>query len=176
MILEAIGRLVRNSSLFNTLNTRKVEIVLQKSPGKPGTDKRGIKDLEWQVSKNGVVIQTGKTADDGKVKMRVRGGSSILQWVVGTTTVVAEYTVRIRDTAMEAVTDQRGQLRRLRVLGYQIGHSGADGIGVDSTNPPPALVVEGDRAILQFQTDEGIKATGTMDANTRTALTNAAGA
>jgi hypothetical protein len=175
MILEAIGRLVRNSSLFNTLNTRKVEIVLQKSPGKPGTDKRGIKDLDWQVSKDGVVIQTGKTADDGKVKMRVRGGTSILQWLVGTT-VVAEYTVGIRDTAMEAVTDQRGQLRRLRVLGYQIGHSGTDGIGVDSTNPPPALTVEGDRAMLQFQTDAGIKATGSMDANTRTALTNAAGA
>jgi hypothetical protein len=175
MILEAIGRLVRNSTLFNTLNTRKVEIVLQMSPGKPGSDKRGIKDLDWQVSKDGAVIQTGKTTDDGKVKMRVRGGESILQWLVGTT-VVAEYRVRIRDTAMEAVTDQRGQLRRLRVLGYQIGHSGTDGIGVDSTNPPPALVAEGDRAFLQFQADEGIKTTGTMDANTRTALTNAAGA
>src|ERR1051325_2760371 len=95
MILEAIGRLVRNSTLFNTLNTRKVEIVLQKSPGKPGSDKRGIKDLDWQVSKDGAVIQTGKTGEDGKVPMRVRGGESILQWLVGTT-VVADYRVRIR--------------------------------------------------------------------------------
>jgi hypothetical protein len=175
MILEAIGRLIRGSNLFNALNTRTVEIVLQMSPGKPGADKRGIKDLDWQVSKDGAVIQTGKTTDDGKIPMRVRGGESVLQLLFAAA-VVAEYRVRIRDTALDAVTDPRGQLRRLRILGYQIGHSGGDNIGVDGTNPPPALTVEGDRSMLEFQTDGGIKSTGIMDANTRTALTNAVGA
>jgi hypothetical protein len=175
MILEAIGRLVRGSTLFNTLNTRTVEIFMQMSPGNPGSDKRGIKDLDWQVSKDGAVIQTGKTTDNGRIPMRIRGGSSTLQWMFGAA-VVAEYAVGIRDTAMDPDTDQRGQLRRLRVLGYQIGHSGTDNIGVDATNPPPAFTVEGDRSIFEFQSDSDIKAIGVVDAATRARLTADAGA
>ena len=57
-----------------------------------------------------------------------------------------------------------------------IGHSGSDNIGVDGTNPPPALSVEQDRSILEFQSDNDIKATGIFDAAANTALTNAAGA
>ena len=175
MILEAIGRLVRGSNLFNTLNTRKVEIFMQMSPGKPGSDKRGIKDLDFQVSKDGAVIQSGKTGSDGKIGMRIRGGSSTLQLMFGGA-VVAEYTVGIRDTALDPITDQRGQLRRLRVLGYQIGHTGTDNIGVDGTTPPPAFTVEGDRSIFEFQSDNDIKAVGTFDAATNNKLTGDAGA
>ena len=175
MILEAIARLVRGSTLFNTLNTRTVEIFMQMSPGNPGTDKRGIKDMDWQVSKDGAVIQTGRTTDDGRIPMRIRGGTSTLQ-LMFSGAVVAEYTVGIRDTALDPITDQRGQLRRLRVLGYQIGHSGTDNIGVDATNPPPALTREGDRSIFEFQSDNDIKAIGTFDAATNNALTTAAGA
>ena len=170
MILEAIGRLVRNSTLFNTLNTRKVEIVLQMSPGKPGTDKRGIKDLDWQVSKDGAVIQTGKTTDNGKIPMRIRGGVSTLQLLFGGASV-AEYTVSTRDTAIEAVGTIIGQQRRLRMLGYHVGHAGSDGNGVDGN-----LDELTDRATMEFQLDSNIKATGVVDANTSTALTNAAGA
>jgi hypothetical protein len=175
MILEAIGRLIRGSNLFNTLNTRTVEIFMQMSPGNPGADKRGIKDLDWQVSKDGTVIQTGRTTDNGRIPMRIRGGTSTLQ-LMFSGAAVAEYTVGIRDTAMDPDTDQRGQLRRLRVLGYQIGHSGTDGIGVDATNPPPAFTVEGDRSIHEFQSDSDIKAIGVVDAATRARLTADAGA
>lgn len=175
MILEAIGRLVRGSNLFNTLNTRKVEIFMQMSPGNPGSDKRGIKDLQFQVSKDGAVIQSGKTGSDGKIAMRIRGGSSTLQ-LMFSGAVVAEYTVGIRDTALDPITDQRGELRRLRVLGYQIGHTGSDNIGVDATNPPPAFTVEGDRSIFEFQSDNDIKAVGTFDAATNNKLTAEAGA
>jgi len=175
MILEAISRLVRGSNLFNTLNTRTVEIFMQMSPGKPEKDKRGIKDLDWQVSKDGAVIQTGKTTDDGRIPMRIRGGTSTLQ-LMFSGAVVAEYAVGIRDTVIDPITDQRGQLRRLRVLGYQIGHSGTDTIGVDATNPPPAFTREGDRSIFEFQSDNDIKAIGTFDDATNKALTKAAGA
>jgi hypothetical protein len=174
MILEAIGRLVRGSNLFNTLNTRRVEIFMQMSPGNPGSDKRGIKDLDFQVSKDGAVIQSGKTGSDGKIRMRIRGGSSTLQ-LMFSGAVVAEYTVGIRDTALDPITDQRGQLRRLRQQGYQIGHSGTDNIGVDATTPPPAFTVEGDRSIFEFQSDNDIKAIGTFDAATNNALTTAVG-
>jgi hypothetical protein len=87
----------------------------------------------------------------------------------------------VRSAAIEGVATDAGQQRRLRMLGYHIGHTGAEGNGVDGAAVPSREV---DRSIMEFQADTpGINAAGNanaissvVDANTRNALTAAAGA
>jgi len=171
MSASTISRQVSGSSSFNTLNVRTVQIFFQKSPGKPG-DVRGISALNFKVVKDGAVIQTGATGDDGKIQMRIQGNVSTLQLIAGT--VVAEYTVTIRDDAIEAVSTPSGQQRRLRMLGYQIGQTGPDGNGVDG-QPSPSLKM--DRSILEFQADDQtLQMDSIAGSLTQGALKKAAGA
>ncbi|SRR5712691_2261426 len=179
MSVSPIARLISGSTAFNTLNVRTVTIFLQKSPNRPRGDVRGINAQNFQVVKDGAVIQTGATGADGRIRMRIQGGVSTLQLFAGA--VFADYTVTIRDDAIEAVATPAGQQRRLRMLGYQIGHPGPEGNGVDGVAVPIPAV---DRSILEFQADTpAINANGNVDAmdsiagnNTQNALTAAAGA
>jgi len=172
MSAAAIARLFSGSSALNTLNIRTVTLFFQKSPGKPGSGTaRGISGLNFQVVKNGTVIQTGTTGADGQIRMRIQGGVSTLQLMTGG--AVAEYTVSIRDDAAEGVATPEGQQRRLRMLGYQIGLTGADGNGVDGAAVPTVTI---DRCLQEFQVDAGTATTNSLaDAATQTALTTAAG-
>jgi hypothetical protein len=173
MSLAPITRLVPGAPGFNTLNIRSVDIFLQKSPGKPRGDVRGINSLSFQVVKDGAVIQNGTTGADGRIRMRIQGGVSTLQ-LLGSTPA-AEYEVSIRDDAIEAVATPEGQQRRLRMLGYQIGHDGPEGNGVDGTVAPGVAM---DRAILEFQTDQAARnlaIDSIVGNNTRNALTSEAG-
>jgi hypothetical protein len=172
MNTSPIARLVPGSAAFNTLNIRTVTIFLQKSPGKPSGDVRGIDGIRFQVVKDGAVIQTGTTGADGRVQMRIQGGVSTLQLLAGG--AVAEYEVSIRDDALEAVTTPDGQQRRLRMLGYHIGHTGTDGNGVDGIAAPGTGM---DRSILEFQADARTLAIDSVAGNqTQGALRTAAGA
>ena len=173
----SIARLIPGSTAANTINIPTVNIFLQKSPNKPAGDQRGIV-VDFEVEKNGAVIQTGTTGPDGRVVMRVPGGSATLR--IKASGATAEYAVTIRNAAIEAVTTDAGQQRRLRMLGYHIGHAGAEGNGVDGVVPTREL----DRSILELQADTAaINTAGTPNAidsivggNTRNALTAAAGA
>jgi hypothetical protein len=135
--------------------------------------------LNFQVVKNGAVIQAGTTAADGRVRMRIQGGVSTLR-LLGAAPE-PEYDVTIRDDAIEAAATPAGQQRRLRMLGYHIGHSGPEGNGVDGVAVP---IAEVDRSILEFQADTAaLNAAGSAnamssiaDANTQNALVAAAGA
>jgi hypothetical protein len=171
MSTSPIARLVPGSPAFNTLNVRTVDIFLQKSPGRPAGDVRGVDAAQFQVVSNGVVIQNGTTGPDGLIRMRIQGGVSTLQVLTGG--VAAEYTVTIRDDAIEGVATTAGQQRRLRMLGYQIGHTGPDGNGVDGVDAPSAAL---DRTILEFQADDGaVQMNSLADATTQPRLTAAAG-
>src|SRR5258707_15274155 len=101
MSVSTVARLNSGSTAFNTLNVRTVDIFFQKSPGRPGAV-RGINALNFQVEKDGAVIQTGTTGADGRIRMRIQGGVSTLQLPVGAN--CAKYTVSIRDDAVEAVS------------------------------------------------------------------------
>ncbi|HWV99924.1 MAG TPA: hypothetical protein VNZ64_09555 [Candidatus Acidoferrum sp.] len=169
-LFNFVSRLMRGSNAHNTLNSQTVEIVFQKSPGKPGTDKRGIKDLDFQVVAGGVVVQIGRTGEDGKIQVQITGGKATLQ-LMSAGAAVAEYTITLRGDAAEDVSTLLGQQRRLRLLGYQLGPTGADQNGVDG-----AMNVRTDRSILNFQADNAIKFEGVVTAPTQTALTNQAGA
>lgn len=153
-ITESISRLVRDSSLFNTINTRTVEIHFQKSPGRKEGDPRGIEALEFQVTASGAVIQKGASDKDGVIKMRVRGSTSTLQ-IMDAGTVVAEYEVTIRTDAVEAKDNITGIQKRLRILGYHLGHDGTEKIGITNS-----LNVETDRSLLEFQGDKKARMTG----------------
>lgn len=167
--MSSVSRLAQLANFFNTLNTATVRVMFQKSPGKKGSDKRAVKDLQFQVVKNGAVIQSG-TAVDGVIDMLVRGGSSTLQLMVNGAPV-ASYDVSIRTAAVEPHAQLVGRQKRLRMLGYQIGHDGPAGNGVGA-----AFNTSMDRSILEFQGDKDKKMTGLLDEDTANLLDADAGA
>src|SRR5882724_11685949 len=105
-----IARLVTSSTAFNTLALPPaVPILLQRSPGFPGGDTRGIEGMDFQVTTGGRIIQTGRTAADGKVDVRVPvGGSSTLQLMFNGA-VVASYEVSVSPDALAATNTTEGQ-------------------------------------------------------------------
>lgn len=179
MTVFSIARLVAAAAGANTINVPTVNIFLQKSPNKPSGDQRGITGANFEVVKDDTVIQTGTTGADGKVVMLVPGGSATLR--ITTPGATAEYAVTIRSDPIEAVTAVIGQKRRLRMLGYHLGHGLPDGNGVDTVAIPD---VEMDRSIMEFEEDAPeINAAGNIDfvngfthPQFQSALTTAAGA
>ncbi|MCB9845607.1 MAG: peptidoglycan-binding protein [Phycisphaeraceae bacterium] len=169
-MIAFLRRLFSGSSASNTLNVRTVKFFFQKSPDKPSGDVRGIDGLDFRVMASGALVQQGRTGADGKIDLRIMPGGVELQ-LLFKGTPVASYAVKARDAAIEAATSIDGQQRRLRMLGYHLGRTGADGDGVDNS-----MNVETDHAILQFQADQSIDFTGVVDAGTQTALTTQAGA
>lgn len=174
-----IARQVQGAPTFNAINVQTVEIFLQMSPNKPAGDVRGINAANFQVKDSaGTVIQNGTTPANGRIQMRIQGGSGTLEVMGGS--AVAVYNVRIRNAAAEPIATLDGVRRRLRMLGYQIGHTGAEGNGVDGADTPS---VELDRGTLEFQADTpAINAAGNANAmdsiagnSTQNGLTTAAG-
>jgi hypothetical protein len=171
MSVTSIARLVPGAAAANTINIPTVNIFLQKSPGKPSGDQRGITGVNFQVVKNGAVIQSGTTPADGKIILQVPGGSATLRLTAGGAT--ADYAVSVRNDAIEAASTAGGQQRRLRMLGYHLGHTGADGNGVDGSATP---TTQFDRSVLEFQADANQQMNGVAGAGTQGSLTSAAGA
>ena len=169
---RVIARLRQGSPAHNTLNLPPpVPIHLQMSPDFPQGDVRGIAGVDFQVVIGGAVAQTGQTPADGRVDVRVPpGGTSTLQLLVAGA-VVAEYVISVDRAALAAVTGVSGQQERLRMLGYHIGHSGADGNGVDG-----AVSLAFERSVVDFQVDRSILPDGAVAAPTQAALTARAGA
>ncbi|MGD2061981.1 MAG: hypothetical protein PVF51_00205 [Nitrospirota bacterium] len=169
--LETIARQVANSVLHNVLNVRTVDIFFQRSPGNDNGGDRTVAGLHYQVRAQGFVIQRGVTGNDGRINMPIRGGVSTLELLHGGNRV-AEYEVRFSAAALAPVADLRGQKQRLRLLGYQIGHGGPDGNGVDNTPD----VMEFERSVLDFQTDESLYNDAVINAAVQNQMTNRAGA
>jgi len=141
-----IARLVHSSSAHNTLNLPSVEIHIQRCPGQPDGD-RGIAGLDYEIRVGSRVAQSGTTGDDGKIEVRIPVGSVPVVAVMGT-----EYQVRASSADFADVATTTGKKERLRHLGYQLGHDGADGNGVDAV----AARYEYERSVLDFQADQGL--------------------
>lgn len=169
--LATIARQALNSLLHNVLNSRVVPILFHKSPGNDSGGDRAISGLRWQVRAQGFVIQNGTTGNDGRIDMTVRGRSSTLELLHGGS-VVARYDVSVSRAALAAANTVEGQKQRLRLLGYQIGHGGPDGNGVDNN----ASVMEFERSVLDFQADESLYDDAVVNAATQNQLTTRAGA
>ena len=167
---SVISRLTQGSSAFNTLNSPPpVPIFFQKSPDAPSGDVRGISGMDFKVTST-AGTQSGTTAADGRIDVRVPvGGSATLQLLFNGS-VVAEYTVTVDTGTPDAVTTLTGQQQRLRMQGYQIGHTGADGDGVDGT-----MGALSESAILDFQADQAILTDAVVGNITQGRLTKSAG-
>lgn len=166
-----VARLEPSSTAVNTLNLPPpVPIHFQMSPDFPGVAPRGIQGMSFQVTVGGIVISIGTTPADGRIDVRVPAGGRATVQLLRAGAVMAEYEVRVDATALTAVTGVQGQQERLRMLGYQIGHSGAGGNGIDGTQN-----VQLERSILDFQADQGQFPDGNVDAVTQGNLTARAG-
>lgn len=149
---DFLSRFIRESGLFNTFNSRTVEIIMQKSPGNLQGDKRGIDKLDYKVEINGREIIKDKTGPDGKIQVRVRGRATSILKLLHNNIVVASYEVTSSTDALAAKTTTLGQKQRMRMLGYQLGHAGPDQDGVDIVNNN----MEFERSILDFQVESSM--------------------
>jgi hypothetical protein len=159
-----VSRLVRTAQYHNLLNIRVVEVTFQRSPGKDNSGFRGIGGLEYQVLSNGNIVQTGRTGDDGKISVPVAGDPSQLQLMFDGN-AVATYQIGIRDDAWEANTTVTGVQRRLRSLGYHLGHAGTGNDGIDGE-----VGEKTDKAIQDFQIDNSLAFDGIVGNQSRTKL------
>ncbi|NLF32589.1 MAG: hypothetical protein GX591_17070 [Planctomycetes bacterium] len=152
--MSLVARLVQLHQGFNALNIRTVCLYLQKSPGTPGIT-RGIDGADYRVLADGSEIARGRTGSNGRIDVRLRPGVTTTVEVLGSV-----YEVTRDAAALAAVNTTEGRKERLRCLGYQIGHGGANGDGVDNN----AQVFEYERSVLDFQAEHGV----TLDADETT--------
>lgn len=141
-----IARIVRVFEAHNAINVRTVDIYFQSYPGAPST-KRGVQGLEYQVLADGILIQSGQTGDNGKVKVRVAPGVRTVLRILS-----SEYEVSLIGS-FHPIEQMRGVQQRLAVLGYKIGHLHGDNRRADTYNNPDE---DTERAILNFQADNDL--------------------
>lgn len=171
--MNPVARLVRDASdyVHNALHARTVELYFQRSPGFPSGTPRGIANLQYQITSSGTVVTPATTTGtDGRVVVRVRGQSVTVE-LLSAGNPVARYEIHTTQAGLDPVTSIEGQKQRLRLLGYQIGHTGraADGVG-DEQN------MEFERSVLDLQADAGLFVDANADGNTQNSLTGQAGA
>ncbi len=145
------------------INRIKLEIRFQRYPG---VDRAaGIAGLAYTVAVDGGPATKGTTAADGTVSISLAAGELALLTILDT-----EYEVSIRAGAVEPTAQLRGQQRRLRLLGYQLGQAGADGDGIDGH-----LGYKTERSLLDFQADAGLQIDAVVGPATQKELKKKAG-
>ncbi len=163
------SRLHDASTAHNVVVMKTVELYFQKSPGMDTGDHRQIRNLRYQVRREGIIVQAARMAADGQIKLRCPPGVTTIE-LMAANRVVAKYDITFTDAAIPAVATPRGQQRRLRMLGYHLGHAGLFRDGVDGT-----VGAKTERAILDYQADKGLAILGKSDAATQSGLTNDVG-
>lgn len=145
MSVHPVSRLVPGSTLHNTINIRTVKIFFQKSPGKPSGPPRGIPNLECRILNDGNPVRVVRSAQNGLVEVPLSNNAATLE-ILHQGNAVSQYDISIDDAPLDSAETLRGQQQRLRHLGYQLGHGGPNGDGIDAnviTNispfpkPPP---------------------------------------
>lgn len=168
-LITFLSRLVRGSTAHNTLDSRTIEVFFNKSPAWPEGDDRGIEQLDYEIVAGGATVRSGTTDADGRIEVPVTGGQAELRLKFGGNPV-ATYQLNLRDDALEADDTITGVQRRLRILGYHLGHAGDDQDGVDGD-----LGRKTDKAILDFQIDNQLAIDGAVGHNTRNKLNDIVG-
>lgn len=127
-----IARVTQGSSLTNTVNLRTVRLRFQKSPGRRAG--QGIADLDFRIRAGGLT-RVARTGADGELVVPLGGGVAVVE-LLQSGSVVTTYVVTVLDEPFDPVVDRVGQQQRLRTLGYQLGHEGPFGDGVQVPEPP----------------------------------------
>lgn len=162
-----ISRLIQSATGHNTINVPTVPVIFQRSPGVASGNDRGIADMDFRVTAGGKVLQTGRTPADGRIVVRLVAGRAKLE-LLHNGNPIAEYDVRLHTAATEADSTINGIQRRLRMLGYQLGHDSATQDGITNSITKPT-----DRAIQDFQIDQKVAFDGKVDAGTTTKINDA---
>jgi peptidoglycan hydrolase-like protein with peptidoglycan-binding domain len=162
-----VPRAFGGSATGSTLALQTMEIYLAKSPGAPKqANNRGVENVDWSLFLGGaLLVASGTTGPDGMMSALVIPGLPYTLNALGT-----NYEITLRTDPLEPLTDFTGQQRRLGMLGYHLGRTGPDGNGVDGVMGPKT-----DRAIQEFQSDQGKKADGNVGPITRGALKGSVG-
>lgn len=162
----SLSRLIRGSVFFNVLNMTTVEVFFQKSPDNPSGDTRGIEGLTYEVFWGTARVERGTTGNNGKIIVPIFAGRANVRLVHGGGFV--EYELTVSSDALDAANTRTGQKQRLRLLGYQLGHAGPDGDGVDGNDN-----FEFERSVLDFQVEIGTRPDANIDAAVQNQLTSA---
>lgn len=85
-----VARLPSTSDAHNLVVMHNVELRFQKSPGFPGTEHREIRDLRYQLWREGTIVRTARLANDGKFSFRAPLGETMVELLVDNR-VVASY-------------------------------------------------------------------------------------
>jgi hypothetical protein len=151
---------------------RVAEVFFQRSPGFPSGPDRGVSGLAWRViGPGGETLQEGTSEADGKVEVRFAGHPEVTLQLLVDDAPVASYEIVDRTEDLEPVDKLLGQQRRLRMLGYHLGHGGGDQNGVDDD-----FGLRTDRAIQEFQADAALDTDGVPGSQTQSSLSDVAGA
>jgi outer membrane protein OmpA-like peptidoglycan-associated protein len=139
-----------------------IELFFQKFPGRFSDG--GIENVPFEFRVGGSLVSSGNTDADGKVTIILEPGQTGILHIFD-----MDYEIQIVET-FETDTNLTGQQRRLRSLGYQLGHDGTEGNGVGV-----ARNFNTERSILDFQADHELSIEGVVDAATRARLRTEAG-
>lgn len=146
--VTVVSRLVRTSTAYNAINVPTIIVYVQRFPGRPERDNRGVQGLDYRITCNGVQVRQAQTPATGRVDVRLPVGMNVSLHVLGT-----EYQVS-RLAALHPRTEIRGVQQRLEMLGYHVGgalHGNAD-LASTYVNPN----VDTEHAMLDFQADSNL--------------------
>jgi hypothetical protein len=152
------------TNVKSTLVIRLVEIILQKYPGKLGSDmERAIAKMPYKLFYDGVEhkVADAKSKLDGSMIIPIPAGVKVELEVFG-----SRYALKVFEK-IEPPNTWKGVKRRLTMLGHPVK-------AMDDT-----IDAKTDGSVLRFQADAGLPITGPDNGNlnkaTQDALKNAAG-
>lgn len=142
-----VSRLVRTHQAYNTINVPTVKVYVQRFPGRPEQDNRGVASLDYRITCDDVTVRQAQTPATGEIEVRLPPGMRISVHTLG-----SEYRIS-RLAALHPGTEHRGVQQRLQMLGYHVGalHGNADPAS-DYVNPD----ADTEHAMLDFQCDSNL--------------------
>ena len=143
---------------------REVRVYLQKYPGTAA--RAGVDQLEYTVAVGDAPPAQGRTGSDGMITIRLAPGTTARLRVLG-----SEYWISLADDLFP-IEEMRGVQQRLEMLGYRPGPfpEGVVDVRADTYANPNA---DTERAILDFQADNGLFADAQFGPASSRALGNA---
>jgi len=160
---HAVPRRGEGESGNAAVRLREVRVYLQMFPG---TDSRsGIDRLEYSVTAGDAPPVEGRTGSDGMITIRLAPGATATLRVLG-----SEYWISLADELFP-IEEMRGVQQRLEMLGYCPGPfpEGIVDVRADTYVNPNA---DTERAILDFQADNGLFADAQFGPTSSRALGN----
>lgn len=161
MAVFTTRRIRESAEGHTTINRRRVEIIFQRFAGVEGDP--GIEGLSYRLDVgSGAIVIEGRTDARGRVEVPLAAGETARLEILGS---IYEITL---DSTVHPGTEMRGAQQRLTMLGYYSGpiEANATPNAAGGVNPN----FETEKAILDFQNDNGLFADADMNNNAQTTI------